>query len=98
MGPRNQKWTYYRPPGIHVKISHVVVEGPDWTCASIHGTGKLSVIFRNLKEIVREFVNASQDDCDSLLVPLEFAYNSSVNASTGSSPFHLLYGEELFVL
>jgi hypothetical protein len=48
---------------------------------------------RTLEEMLRGFVNASQDNWDSYLVPLEFAYNSSINASTGYSPFYLMYGQ-----
>jgi len=53
---------------------------------------------RTLQEMLRAFVDASQQDTwDTLLVPLEFAYNSSLNKVTGYTPFYLLYGQQPFV-
>ena len=43
-------------------------------------------------ENLRCFINALQDDWDEHLVPYEFAYNASVNPSTGESPFFLNHG------
>lgn len=50
---------------------------------------------RTLQEMLRAFVNSEhQSDWDAYLVPLEFAYNRSINRSTGYSPFYLLYGQQ----
>ena len=47
---------------------------------------------RTLKEMLRSYVNARQDDWDEYLGPLEFAYNNARNASTGHTPFFLNHG------
>jgi hypothetical protein len=52
---------------------------------------------RTLQEMLRGFVNASQDDWEQHLVPLEFAYNASLNASPGYSPLYLMYGQHTLV-
>eukprot|EP00961_Rhodomonas_salina_P243729 3293423-Rhodomonas_salina.1 len=41
------------------------------------------------------FITSLQDDWDDHLVPYEFAYNASVNPSTGESPFFLNHGQPL---
>eukprot|EP00961_Rhodomonas_salina_P123615 1665724-Rhodomonas_salina.1 len=43
-------------------------------------------------EALRAYVSALQDDWDDHLVPYEFAYNASVNPSTGESQFFLNHG------
>jgi len=48
---------------------------------------------RTLIEALRSFVNARHDNWDQFLVPFEFAYNSTVNASTGFSPFILQFAQ-----
>jgi hypothetical protein len=47
---------------------------------------------RTVKEMLRSRVNARRDDWDEHLAMVEFAYNDSVNASTGFSPFYLNLG------
>lgn len=47
---------------------------------------------RTLEEMIRAFVNHRHDDWDKHLPALEFAYNNSVNPSTGFTPFYLNYG------
>jgi hypothetical protein len=47
---------------------------------------------RTLIEALRSFVNACHDNWDQFLV-LEFAYNSTVNVSTGFSPFILQFAQ-----
>jgi hypothetical protein len=47
---------------------------------------------RTLEEMLRSYVNTQHSDWDKHLAMLEFAYNNSVNASTGFSPFFLNYG------
>ena len=47
---------------------------------------------RTVEEMLRAFVNDKQDDWDLYLSAAEFAYNNSVNPSTGETPFYLNYG------
>lgn len=44
------------------------------------------------QESLRSFVNARQDDWDDCLILYEFAYNNTVNPSTGETPFYLNHG------
>jgi transposase InsO family protein len=48
---------------------------------------------RTLIEALRSFVNARHDNWDEFLTHFEFAYNSTVNASTGFSPFILQFAQ-----
>ena len=43
---------------------------------------------RTLQDILKPMVNANQSDWDQHLVSAEFAYNNSVQASTGHTPFY----------
>ena len=52
---------------------------------------------RTLEEMLRSRVNFGQDDWDQHLAAAELAINSSVQASTGFTPFHLTYGREVDV-
>jgi hypothetical protein len=47
---------------------------------------------RTFEEMLRCFVSPYHDDWDELLSTLEFAYNDSLHASTGVTPFFALYG------
>jgi hypothetical protein len=47
---------------------------------------------RILEEFLRAYVSARQDNWAQLLPIAEFAYNSSVQQSTGMAPFQLVYG------
>lgn len=47
---------------------------------------------QTMEQLLRGFVNARQQNWVMLLPMLEFAYNNSVHASHGSTPFYLLYG------
>ena len=49
---------------------------------------------RTLEDMLRGFVAPNQDDWDLRLVNAEFAYNDSVNATTGYSPFQLNFGRD----
>ncbi|KAJ9523014.1 hypothetical protein QJQ45_023818 [Haematococcus lacustris] len=49
---------------------------------------------RTLEDMLRNFVSPHHDDWDEHLTAAEFAYNASVQASTGFSPFRLNYGQE----
>jgi hypothetical protein len=47
---------------------------------------------RTVEEILRCYVSPHHDDWDEHLATLEFAYNDSLHASTGVTPFFALYG------
>jgi len=47
---------------------------------------------RTIEEILRCYVSPHHDDWDEHLALVEFAYNDSMQASTGFSPFYALYG------
>jgi hypothetical protein len=47
---------------------------------------------RTIAQILRGYVNASANDWDEYLPLAEFAYNNSLNPSTGYTPFYLNYG------
>jgi len=49
---------------------------------------------QTLITILRSYVNAMADDWDDFLPALELAVNSKIQASTGASPFYLVYGKE----
>jgi hypothetical protein len=46
---------------------------------------------RTLEDMLRSYVNYEQDDWDQHLVALEIAFNNSVQASTGLTPFQMNY-------
>ena len=48
---------------------------------------------RTIVETLRAFVNYSQNNWDALLPFAEFAYNDSVHAATGFTPFYLDTGQ-----
>ena len=52
---------------------------------------------RTLEDMLRNFVSYKQTDWEDKLPLLEFAYNNSVQASTGFSPFKLLYSIFVFL-
>jgi transposase InsO family protein len=52
---------------------------------------------RTLEEMLRSYVAYHQKDWDLFLPMLEFAYNNSINPSTGHSPFYLNYGHHPLV-
>jgi len=52
---------------------------------------------RTLEEMLRAYISYHQKDWDKFLPMLEFAYNNSVNPSTGFSPFLLNYGHHPLV-
>jgi len=48
---------------------------------------------RTVEEMLRAFIDHKhQDNWDKFLTSLEFAYNNSVNRSTGYTPFYMLHG------
>ncbi len=50
---------------------------------------------RTLEEGLRAYINYHQLDWDQHLVPLEIAFNNTVQASTGFTPFYLNSGREI---
>ena len=54
--------------------------------------GQTEIANRAIEDMLRAFVNARQTDWDLHLTPVEFAYNNSVQASTGHTPFFLNLG------
>jgi hypothetical protein len=47
---------------------------------------------QTMEQMLRGYVNARQSNWVKLLPLLEFAYNNSIHAGHGSTPFYLLYG------
>ncbi|KAK8942371.1 hypothetical protein KSP39_PZI009407 [Platanthera zijinensis] len=56
--------------------------------------GQTEVVNRSLGALLRCLVGEHVSTWDSVLPLAEFAYNSSVNRTTGLSPFHILLGYE----
>ena len=56
--------------------------------------GQTERMNRTLEEMLRSYVNDKGSDWDRHLVTAELAYNTSVQESTGYSPFRLSYGVE----
>ena len=54
--------------------------------------GQIEIMNRTLETMLRHYVDFRLDDRDKHLYLLEFAYNSSVNMSTGYTPFYLCQG------
>jgi hypothetical protein len=54
--------------------------------------GQTEVVNRSLGDLLRSLVTEHHSSWDQILPQAEFAYNDSVNQSTGKSPFHILYG------
>jgi hypothetical protein len=50
---------------------------------------------RTLEDALRAYVNSQQDNWDELLPLMEMAYNNSIQASTGFSPYFLNNGREM---
>lgn len=48
---------------------------------------------RTLEDMLRAYTNYNQDDWDEYLVTAEIAYNDSIQASTGETPFYLNCGQ-----
>ena len=47
---------------------------------------------RSLIKMVKTYVNDEHDDWDEFLPQLEFAYNTAVHATTGFTPYELMFG------
>src|SRR4051812_30294515 len=54
--------------------------------------GQTEVVNRSLGHLLRSFIGKSIRQWDLLLPQVEFAYNNSINRTTGCSPFEIVYG------
>jgi hypothetical protein len=54
--------------------------------------GQTEVVNRSLGDLLRSLVTEHHSQWDQILAQAEFAYNDSVNRSTGKSPFQIVYG------
>jgi hypothetical protein len=54
--------------------------------------GKTKVANMSLGNLLRSLVTEQGRQWDQILVQVEFAFNNSVNMSTGKSPFEIVYG------
>jgi hypothetical protein len=57
-----------------------------------HTDGQTEVVHRSLGDLLRSLVTEHHIQWESILPQVEFAYNDSVNRSTGQSPFQIVYG------
>jgi hypothetical protein len=57
--------------------------------------GQTEVVNRSLGDLLRSLVTEHHSSWDNVLPQAEFAYNNSVNRSTGKSPFEIVYGRQL---
>jgi hypothetical protein len=56
--------------------------------------GKTEVVHRSLGDLLRSLVTEHHNSWDNVFPQAEFAYNKSVNRSTGKSPFEIIYGRQ----
>jgi hypothetical protein len=56
--------------------------------------GQTEVVNRSLGDLLRSLVTEHHSSWDHILPQAEFAYNDSVNRSTGKSPFQIVYGTQ----
>jgi hypothetical protein len=56
--------------------------------------GQTEVVNRSLGDLLRSLVMEHHSSWDSILPQAEFAYNESVDMSTGRSPFQIVYGRQ----
>ena len=54
--------------------------------------GQTEVVNRSLGDLLRILVTEHHSQWDNILPQAEFAYNDSINRSTGQSPFQIVYG------
>ena len=50
---------------------------------------------RSLGNLLRSLVTEQDCQWDQILAQVEFAFNNSVNKSTGKTPFEIVYGRQL---
>jgi hypothetical protein len=54
--------------------------------------GKTEVVNKSLGNLLRSLVTGQGQQWDQIMAQAEFAFNNSVNKSTGKSPFEIVYG------
>jgi hypothetical protein len=54
--------------------------------------GQTDVVNKSLGDLLRSLVTEHHSQWDNILPQVEFAYNDSVNRSTGKIPFQVVYG------
>ena len=54
--------------------------------------GQTKFVNRSLGDLLRSLVTGHHSQWDNILPHAEFAYNDSLNRSTGQSPFEVVYG------
>jgi hypothetical protein len=54
--------------------------------------GQTEVVNRSLGDLLRSLVTEHHSQWDNIIPQAEFAYNDSINRSTGHSPFQIVYG------
>ena len=75
------------------KISQLVGYKRSFTSAYHPQTNGTAERFnKTLKHMLMKFIDSNQQDWDLFIQMLVFAYNTTPHASTGVSPFYLLYG------
>jgi hypothetical protein len=57
--------------------------------------GQTEVVNKSLGDLLRSLVTEHHSSWDNIFLQAEFAYNNSVNRSTGQSPFQIVYGIQL---
>nr|GEU90338.1 RNA-directed DNA polymerase [Tanacetum cinerariifolium] len=57
--------------------------------------GQTEVVYRSLGNLLRSLIEDNVKQWDLILPQVEFAYNRSVNHTTGKSPFEIVYGRNL---
>ena len=102
----DQVYRHYGLPKIIISDRDPRFTGAFWQCLfKLAGTklsmstayhpqsdGQTERANRTLVEALRSYVSNRHDDWDCHLPLIEFAYNNTVNASTGHTPFYLAHG------
>jgi hypothetical protein len=57
-----------------------------------HTNGRTKVVNKSLGDLLRSLVTEHHSQWDHILPQTEFAYNDSINRTTGQSPFQIVYG------
>ena len=65
------------------------------TAAHPQTDGQSERAVRTVTEMLRSYAGHDEESWDQYLPQVEFAYNSSVNPSSGFTPFYLVYGREI---
>ena len=63
-----------------------------------HANGQAENTYRTMETILRAYIEPRQQDWDENLAAAEFAINDSIHASTGHTPFQLVYLWRIFAV